>query len=149
MDVSRLLSPALALLINPSFWFLLKRVIGVHRAGLLATLHQGTCSGLAPSRRPPGLHMRRGKGAALHLSPPAHWLSWPHHPGAGRRRFSEDGRSRCGQCSCAAEIGWQGARIASCHCTTQGGQPLCAGVSREVKREVHISQGWPAKPSVI
>lgn len=52
-------------------------------------------------------------------------------------------------------MGWQGARvpskarktwIVSCHLTTEGGQPLCAGADRGVKREVQKSQHWQAKP---
>lgn len=55
-------------------------------------------------------------------------------------------------------MGWQGASIprktrkawiTSCHRTLQGGQSLCAGVNREVKREVLKTQDWQAKPSVI
>ena len=99
--------------------------------------------------------MCRGvRGLPLHLAPAPHWLSWPCYSTPGRRRFSEDGRSPYVQCSCLAVMGWQGAsvprktwntRIASCHHSTEGGQPLCAGVHKEMKREVQISQGLAGK----
>ena len=102
--------------------------------------------------------MCRGvRGLPLHLAPAPHWLSWPCYSTPGRRGFSEDRRSPYVQCSHFADMGWQGAsvprktrntRIANCHRSTEGGQPLCAEVHREMKREVQISQGWQAKPSV-
>ena len=104
-----------------------------------------------------GPPVQKGEGVPLHLAPAPHWLSWPRYSTPGRRGFSEDGRSPYVQCSRLADMGWQGAsvprktrntRIASCHRTTEGGQPLCAGVHREMKREVQISQSWQAKPTV-
>lgn len=115
--------------------------------------------GLAPAGHLSGTSVcRRVKRTPMHLSPPPSLLLCPPHPGAGRQGFPEDGRTWRRLCSHPADMGWQGARVprkprkaqtASCHLAPEGGQPLCVGVDRGVKRELQKSQDWSSRSFTI